>query len=245
MSDKEPDNNEMNPEALYADLQKEMPPTELDQKILAHAATRPKQKQTGFRWEVFGRRFAAAAVVVLVVGILLQPEAPIETFETEPAPQAVSSDAVETLSIGTPETTNQEMAGQAYASEEAVAKSSTPAAPKRTRMMLEEREPKLAEMREAPQSSNMIEEIVVADTARQLAVSDAAMPSSLSLEACEASEPCKTKLRHPDCAEAFLIPTKATDVQIEEETLVFTHQEQDHFVRCLERSWTTQSQDVQ
>ena len=276
MSDQDPDNRGTDPEALYRVLPKESPPPELDQKILAHAAARPADTPAGIRWDVFGRRFAAAAVVVLAVGIFLQTEPPIERLE----PQATSSTAEDFSDV----MQSEEVMTTSAAPTPAPAPAHTPAAaePKRTRMMLEEREQRYAKMRDKPvpeEHSNQeiseaalsktalsstttseisggaptndqpqtqtIEEVIVADTARQLSMADSALPVALSMEACSEDEPCQTKALHTNCSEAFLVPTEAIDVEIDQETLVFTHEDQDHFVRCLEGSWTTQSQDIQ
>ena len=279
MSDHDPDNRGTDPEALYRALPKESPPPELDQKILAHAAARPAQTPPGIRWDVFGRRFAAAAVVVLAVGIFLQTEPPIERLE----PQATSNTAERDPAVAISDVMqSEEVMTTSAAPTPAPAHTPAAAEPKRTRMMLEEREQRYAKMRDRPvreEHSNQeiseaalsktalsstttseisagtptsdqpqaqtIEEVIVADTARQLYMADSTLPIALSTEACNEDEPCQTKALHTNCSEAFFVPTEAINIEIDQETLVFTHEDKDHFVRCLEGSWTKQSQDIQ
>lgn len=299
MSEKDPDSN-LDPEALYKTLPDTDPPAELDQKVLAHAAARRSSQANnrgeGRRWDAFGRRFAAAAVVILAVGIFFQSDfgpdiqdEPLLSSRSESTAQSLSPaqppspaaadkveasemessheleevagvdevpvvgetrqtaefDAVRDVFARTPPAAEEREDLTATASRPEV-KHAKPNQQKRERLQLTkaplpapsttESTTESATEDAAPENrSAMIEEVVV--TGAMLASSE-----RLSIQLCEPEENCRNKIAHEDCEEPFEIPIDAQALEIEEDVVIFTSQERDHFVRCLKGTWTTQSQ---
>ena len=273
MSDQDPDNPNLEPEALYRDLPPEAPPPELDRAILQHAAAR--KHRSGFRWDTFGRRFAAAAVVVFAVGIYFQTDFAPETTElhsidsmSEPA-MSKTINVTEDFSEADIDV-EQDVAAPAPepARERAEPTRKRATTDSRQVMALDPGEAALADSAEETRyqasdySANEIEEVIVTGAARTsssddrpLALQAATANASggvmeslhtnpiFDLQPCHVHDKCIHELRHIDCEAAYKVPIGALNLEFDDDVFIFSVEDKDYFVRCLAGSWTEQSQN--